>query len=88
MNGFPLHSTGRLLYGCKKHLESSLMSLTLFILMLLVFSLSGYVGQLSKFTLKKFLFLVLFLDRAKLTKLIDHDPVLFNKDAPFKVCLC
>ena len=49
------------------------------------FSVAGYVEQLSKFTLKKFLLLVLFLDKSKLTKLIDHDPVLFNKDAPFKV---
>ncbi|PFX15185.1 Abnormal spindle-like microcephaly-associated protein-like [Stylophora pistillata] len=44
----------------------------------------GYVEQLGKFTLKKFLLLVLFLDRAKLTRLIDHDPCLFNKDASFK----
>lgn len=45
----------------------------------------GYVEQLSKFTLKKFLFLVLFLDRAKLTRLIDHDPCLFVKNAEYKV---
>ncbi|XP_020629211.1 abnormal spindle-like microcephaly-associated protein homolog isoform X2 [Orbicella faveolata] len=44
----------------------------------------GYVEQLGKFTLKKFLLLVLFLDRAKLTRLIDHNPCLFNKDASFK----
>ncbi|XP_068734820.1 abnormal spindle-like microcephaly-associated protein homolog [Montipora capricornis] len=44
----------------------------------------GYVEQLGKFTLKKFLLLVLFLDRAKLTRLIDHDPCLFNKEAAFK----
>ena len=48
---------------------------------------TGYVEQLGKFTLKKFLLLVLFLDRAKLTRLIDHDPCLFNKDASFKVCV-
>lgn len=47
----------------------------------------GYVEQLGKFTLKKFLLLVLFLDRAKLTRLIDHDPCLFNKEAAFKVCI-
>ena len=47
---------------------------------------TGYIEQLGKFTLKKFLLLVLFLDRAKLTRLIDHDPCLFNKDASFKVC--
>ena len=52
-----------------------------------VFMLSGYVEQLAKFTLKKFLLLVLFLDRAKLTRLIDHDPCLFNKEASFKVCI-
>ncbi|KAL9988376.1 hypothetical protein ACROYT_G002814 [Oculina patagonica] len=44
----------------------------------------GYVEQLGKFTLKKFLLLVLFLDRAKLTRLIDHDPCLFIKGASFK----
>ncbi|KAJ7339429.1 hypothetical protein OS493_005827 [Desmophyllum pertusum] len=44
----------------------------------------GYVEQLGKFTLKKFLLLVLFLDCAKLTRLIDHDPCLFNKEASFK----
>ncbi|XP_006822558.1 uncharacterized protein LOC100313557 [Saccoglossus kowalevskii] len=44
----------------------------------------GYEEALAKFTLKKFLLLVLFLDRAKLTKLIDHDPCLFCKDAEFK----
>ncbi|XP_032240895.2 abnormal spindle-like microcephaly-associated protein homolog [Nematostella vectensis] len=44
----------------------------------------GYITQLSKFTLKKFLLLVLFLDHAKLTRLIDHDPCLFNRDAEFK----
>ena len=43
--------------------------------------------QLGKFTLKKFLLLVLFLDCAKLTRLIDHDPCLFDKEASFKVCL-
>ena len=53
-----------------------------------VFLQSGYVEQLGKFTLKKFLLLVLFLDRAKLTRLIDHDPCLFNKEASFKVCSC
>ncbi|CAB4000793.1 abnormal spindle-like microcephaly-associated homolog, partial [Paramuricea clavata] len=44
----------------------------------------GYYEALKKFTLKKFLLLILFLDKAKLTRLIDHDPCLFNKDAGFK----
>ncbi|XP_040841712.1 abnormal spindle-like microcephaly-associated protein [Ochotona curzoniae] len=39
---------------------------------------------LSKFTLKKLLLLVCFLDYAKLSRLIDHDPCLFCKDAEFK----
>ncbi|XP_028394821.1 abnormal spindle-like microcephaly-associated protein homolog [Dendronephthya gigantea] len=44
----------------------------------------GYYEALKKFTLKKFLLLILFLDKAKLTRLIDHDPCLFNKDAEYK----
>ncbi|XP_022094618.1 abnormal spindle-like microcephaly-associated protein homolog [Acanthaster planci] len=44
----------------------------------------GYEEALSQFTLKKFLVLVFFLDRAKLTRLIDHDPCLFCKDSEFK----
>ncbi|XP_070581728.1 abnormal spindle-like microcephaly-associated protein homolog [Ptychodera flava] len=44
----------------------------------------GYEEVLARFTLKKFLLLVFFLDRAKQTKLIDHDPCLFCKDAEFK----
>ncbi|XP_038063476.1 abnormal spindle-like microcephaly-associated protein homolog [Patiria miniata] len=44
----------------------------------------GYEETLSQFTLKKFLILVFFLDRAKLTRLIDHDPCLFCKDSEFK----
>ncbi|KAB1258727.1 Abnormal spindle-like microcephaly-associated protein-like protein [Camelus dromedarius] len=39
---------------------------------------------LSKFTLKKLLLLVCFLDYAKISRLIDHDPCLFCKDAEFK----
>ncbi|XP_062067525.1 abnormal spindle-like microcephaly-associated protein [Lepus europaeus] len=39
---------------------------------------------LSKFTLKKLLLLICFLDYAKLSRLIDHDPCLFCKDAEFK----
>ena len=52
---------------------------------LLNYFLVGYYEALKKFTLKKFLLLILFLDKAKLTRLIDHDPCLFNKDAQFKV---
>ena len=40
---------------------------------------------LSQFILKKFLLLVLFLDRAKLTRLIDFDPCLFQKSSRIKV---
>ncbi|XP_006734124.1 abnormal spindle-like microcephaly-associated protein isoform X2 [Leptonychotes weddellii] len=44
----------------------------------------GHEEALSKFTLKKLLLLVCFLDYAKISKLIDHDPCLFRKDAEFK----
>uniref|UniRef100_A0A8D2JDB5 Calponin-homology (CH) domain-containing protein n=1 Tax=Varanus komodoensis TaxID=61221 RepID=A0A8D2JDB5_VARKO len=44
----------------------------------------GHEEALSKFTLKKLLLLVCFLDRAKLSRIIDHDPCLFCKDAKFK----
>ncbi|KAM8930263.1 abnormal spindle-like microcephaly-associated protein [Pelodytes ibericus] len=44
----------------------------------------GHEEALSKFTLKKLLLLVFFLDHAKLSRLIDHDPCLFWKDAEFK----
>ncbi|XP_069793951.1 abnormal spindle-like microcephaly-associated protein isoform X2 [Narcine bancroftii] len=40
---------------------------------------------LAQFTLKKFLLLVWFLDCAKQSRLIDHDPCLFCKDAEFKM---
>ncbi|XP_072919609.1 abnormal spindle-like microcephaly-associated protein [Hemitrygon akajei] len=39
---------------------------------------------LAQFTLKKFLLLVWFLDCAKQSRMIDHDPCLFCKDAEFK----
>ncbi|XP_067893808.1 abnormal spindle-like microcephaly-associated protein isoform X2 [Heterodontus francisci] len=39
---------------------------------------------LAQFTLKKFLLLVWFLDCAKQSRLIDHDPCLFCKNAEFK----
>lgn len=45
----------------------------------------GYEEALKKFTLKKFLQLVYFLDKAKDIKLIKHDPCLFCKDAKVKV---
>uniref|UniRef100_A0A8C3GM60 Assembly factor for spindle microtubules n=1 Tax=Cairina moschata TaxID=8855 RepID=A0A8C3GM60_CAIMO len=44
----------------------------------------GHEEALSKFTLKKMLLLVCFLDCAKQSRLIDHDPCLFCKDAEFK----
>ncbi|KAM9211889.1 abnormal spindle-like microcephaly-associated protein isoform 2-T2 [Dugong dugon] len=44
----------------------------------------GHEEALSKFTLKKLLLLVCFLDYAKISRLIDHDPCLFCKDADFK----
>ncbi|KAL2771103.1 abnormal spindle-like microcephaly-associated protein isoform 1 [Daubentonia madagascariensis] len=44
----------------------------------------GHEETLSKFTLKKLLLLVCFLDYAKISRLIDHDPCLFCKDAEFK----
>uniref|UniRef100_A0A2K5QKA3 Assembly factor for spindle microtubules n=1 Tax=Cebus imitator TaxID=2715852 RepID=A0A2K5QKA3_CEBIM len=44
----------------------------------------GHEEALSKFTLKKLLLLICFLDYAKISRLIDHDPCLFCKDAEFK----
>lgn len=41
--------------------------------------------MLSRFTLKKLLLLVCFLDKAKESRLIEHDPCLFCMDAEFKV---
>ncbi|CAH1270995.1 ASPM [Branchiostoma lanceolatum] len=45
---------------------------------------TGYAEALAKFTLKKFLTLVFFMDRAKLTRLIDQDPCLFCSNANIK----
>ncbi|XP_009951153.1 PREDICTED: abnormal spindle-like microcephaly-associated protein homolog, partial [Leptosomus discolor] len=44
----------------------------------------GHEEALSKFTLKKLLLLVCFLDCAKQSRMIDHDPCLFCRDAEFK----
>ncbi|XP_035863200.1 abnormal spindle-like microcephaly-associated protein isoform X1 [Sander lucioperca] len=44
----------------------------------------GHEEALSRFTLKKLLLLVCFLDRAKQSRLIEHDPCLFCLDAEFK----
>ncbi|XP_066094573.1 abnormal spindle-like microcephaly-associated protein isoform X1 [Saccopteryx bilineata] len=44
----------------------------------------GHEEALSKFTLKKLLLLVCFLDYAKVSRLIDHDPCLFCIDSEFK----
>ncbi|KAK3877851.1 hypothetical protein Pcinc_017476 [Petrolisthes cinctipes] len=45
---------------------------------------AGYEDALKAFQLKKFLILVLFLDRAKTSRLINRDPCLFNKQAEYK----
>ncbi|XP_041346699.1 abnormal spindle-like microcephaly-associated protein homolog, partial [Gigantopelta aegis] len=44
----------------------------------------GFNEALCQFILKKFLLLILLLDKAKLTRLIDHNPCLFVKDAQIK----
>ncbi|PSN35590.1 hypothetical protein C0J52_18716, partial [Blattella germanica] len=44
----------------------------------------GFEEAMKKFTLKKFLLLVYFLDKAKEKRLISHDPCLFCKDAEIK----
>ncbi|MPC90126.1 Abnormal spindle-like microcephaly-associated [Portunus trituberculatus] len=44
----------------------------------------GYEAAIKTFQLKKFLLLVLFLDRAKEARLIDHDPCLFRKNSEHK----
>ncbi|XP_039984244.1 abnormal spindle-like microcephaly-associated protein isoform X2 [Xiphias gladius] len=45
----------------------------------------GHEEALSRFTLKKLLLLVCFLDKAKESRLIEHDPCLFCVDAEFKM---
>uniref|UniRef100_A0A3B1KFX3 Calponin-homology (CH) domain-containing protein n=1 Tax=Astyanax mexicanus TaxID=7994 RepID=A0A3B1KFX3_ASTMX len=45
----------------------------------------GHEEALSRFTLKKLLLLVCFLDKAKESRLIEHDPCLFCMDAEYKV---
>jgi len=44
----------------------------------------GHATASAQFTLKKFLLLVFFLDRAKMSRLIDYNPCLFCKDSEFK----
>ncbi|XP_052129925.1 protein abnormal spindle isoform X2 [Frankliniella occidentalis] len=46
--------------------------------------LPGFQQEMKKFILKKFLFIVFFLDRAKEGKLIGHDPCLFLRTAKVK----
>ncbi|CAH0750960.1 unnamed protein product [Diatraea saccharalis] len=46
--------------------------------------LPAYMEAIKKFTLKKFLMLVFFLDQAKQRKLIPHDPCLFCRNAVCK----
>ncbi|KAL4635046.1 abnormal spindle-like microcephaly-associated protein [Arapaima gigas] len=45
---------------------------------------NGHEDALSCFTLKKLLLLICFLDKAKESRIIDHDPCLFCMDAEFK----
>ncbi|KAK5869529.1 hypothetical protein PBY51_024238 [Eleginops maclovinus] len=44
----------------------------------------GHEEALSRFTLKKLLLMVCFLDKAKESRLIEHNPCLFCLDAEFK----
>ncbi|CAB1323856.1 unnamed protein product [Coregonus sp. 'balchen'] len=44
----------------------------------------GHEEALSRFTLKKLLLMVCFLDKAKESRMIEHDPCLFCMDAEFK----
>lgn len=46
---------------------------------------AGYADAVAQHTMKKFLVLVYFLDCAKQSRLIAHDPCLFCKDAEIKV---
>lgn len=43
-----------------------------------------YLEKLRKFTVKNFLFIIFFLDRAKESRLIKQNPCLFAKKAPYK----
>lgn len=43
-----------------------------------------YLDKLRKFTVKNFLFVIFFLDRAKEARLIKQNPCLFVKRAPYK----
>lgn len=43
-----------------------------------------YLEKLRKFTVKNFLFILFFLDRAKESRLIKQNPCLFVKRAPYK----
>ena len=45
----------------------------------------GYAEVVAGYTLKKFMMLVYFLDKAKLARLIEHNPCLFCKDSEIKV---
>lgn len=51
----------------------------------MIYSCLGHEEVLSRFTLKKLLLLVCFLDKAKESRLIEHNPCLFCLDAEFKV---
>ena len=49
---------------------------------------AGYEDNLAKFTLKKFLLLILMLDKTKVGRLLQHDPCLFCRDSEIKVRSC
>ncbi|XP_065364471.1 protein abnormal spindle [Calliphora vicina] len=86
-------------YGEKIHLQSNrdIVGLSSFILNRLfrdkfleqkyskAYTLSDeYAEHIKKFTLQKFFFLLLFLDRAKEKRIIAHNPCLFIKKSPHK----
>ncbi|KNC27446.1 Protein abnormal spindle [Lucilia cuprina] len=86
-------------YGEKIHLQSNrdIVGLSSFILNRLfrdkfleqkyskAYTLSEeYAEHIKKFTLQKFFFLLLFLDRAKEKRIIAHNPCLFIKKSPHK----
>ena len=48
-------------------------------------TISGYAETVAQHTLKKFIILVYFLDKAKQSRLIEHNPCLFCKDSDIKV---
>ena len=47
--------------------------------------LSGYEEALLQFAYRKLLMMIVFLDKAKMGRLMDNDPCLFVKNADVKV---